>query len=484
MKLYIKDMKKQVYNPYLPNYEYIPDGEPHVFDDRLYVFGSHDRFGAAFFCENDYVLYSAPVDDLSEWAFHDTIYRKDQDPLNKEELNPLFAPDACKGNDERYYLYYCPCNTSSIGVAVAEKVTGPYQFLGHVKDKKGQLIGRRDGDPYPFDPAVIVEKGKVYLYVGFSPDPDWDFMEREFGKTELRPGAFVMQLEEDMCTLKSEPEPIIIEECPDRNHDFFEASSIRRFDDRFYFIYSSWNSHELCYAIGNNPEGPFTYKGILHDNGDIGIVEEKNRVSYTGNNHGSLVKVKDNYYIFGHRHTNYSAYARQGVAEKVYMKQDGTFDQAEMTSCGLNNGPLLPQGNYGAFIACHLTSKKGAIHYVDQCDETVKENHPAFTQDKADRQKNPGQYIGNIQDGTIIGFKYFSYTRIIKLSVKTRGDEGSFEIRTDLNGEILSRIRIERSDDYKESETVCFEIPAGDRFALYFTYKGKGHIDFYEFSFN
>ena len=36
-------MKKQVFNPYLPSYEYIPDGEPRVFDGRLYIYGSHDR---------------------------------------------------------------------------------------------------------------------------------------------------------------------------------------------------------------------------------------------------------------------------------------------------------------------------------------------------------------------------------------------------------------------------------------------------------
>ena len=53
-------MKKQCFNPYLPSYEYIPDGEPYVFDGRVYVYGSHDRFGAMSFCENDYVTWSAP----------------------------------------------------------------------------------------------------------------------------------------------------------------------------------------------------------------------------------------------------------------------------------------------------------------------------------------------------------------------------------------------------------------------------------------
>ncbi|MBQ1521765.1 MAG: hypothetical protein IIZ74_03285, partial [Erysipelotrichaceae bacterium] len=101
-------MKKQVFNPYLPNYEYVPDGEPHVFNDRLYIFGSHDRFGSRFFCDNDYVTWSAPLSDLSDWKYHGIIFRKDQDPLNKKDLFPLFAPDVVQGKDGRYYLYYCP----------------------------------------------------------------------------------------------------------------------------------------------------------------------------------------------------------------------------------------------------------------------------------------------------------------------------------------------------------------------------------------
>jgi hypothetical protein len=54
-------MKQQVFNPYLPSWEYIPDGEPYVFGDRVYVYGSHDSFGAPIFCVKDYVCWSAPV---------------------------------------------------------------------------------------------------------------------------------------------------------------------------------------------------------------------------------------------------------------------------------------------------------------------------------------------------------------------------------------------------------------------------------------
>ena len=50
-------VKKQAYNPYLPSWEYIPDGEPYVFGDRVYVYGSHDRFGGYGYCQNDYVCW-------------------------------------------------------------------------------------------------------------------------------------------------------------------------------------------------------------------------------------------------------------------------------------------------------------------------------------------------------------------------------------------------------------------------------------------
>ena len=55
-------MKKQAFNPYLPSWEYIPDGEPYVFGDRVYVYGSHDYFNGYVFCMGDYVCWSAPVD--------------------------------------------------------------------------------------------------------------------------------------------------------------------------------------------------------------------------------------------------------------------------------------------------------------------------------------------------------------------------------------------------------------------------------------
>ena len=82
-------MKRQAFNPYLPSWEYIPDGEPHVFGDRLYIFGSHDAFRGYVYCPNDYVGWSADVTDLTDWNYEGVTLRKEQDPI--VHLYQLFA---------------------------------------------------------------------------------------------------------------------------------------------------------------------------------------------------------------------------------------------------------------------------------------------------------------------------------------------------------------------------------------------------------
>ena len=90
----------QVFNPFLPSYEYIPDGEPHVFGDRVYLYGSHDRFDGAFFCMNDYVCYSAPTDDLADWRYEGVIWKRSSDPRKPPLiLKQMYAPDVAKGVD-------------------------------------------------------------------------------------------------------------------------------------------------------------------------------------------------------------------------------------------------------------------------------------------------------------------------------------------------------------------------------------------------
>lgn len=143
-------------NPYLPLYEYIPDGEPHVFGDRVYIYGSHDKFDGEVFCQNDYVSYSAPTDNLQEWKYEGVIYKKSKDPRNKdfEELamHCLWAPDVVQGLDGRYYLYYCMDVLPEIGVAVCDTPAGEYEYLGLVKHKDGIPLGRKEAIMYSLIP--------------------------------------------------------------------------------------------------------------------------------------------------------------------------------------------------------------------------------------------------------------------------------------------------------------------------------------------
>ena len=119
-------MKRQVYNPYLPEYEYVPDGEPHLFEGRVYIYGSHDEAFGQRYCQGDYVTWSAPEDDLSDWRYEGVIYTKTQDPSNRDGKMDLWAPDVCRGADGRYYLYYCFSFYHEIGVAVSDS---PLFFL-------------------------------------------------------------------------------------------------------------------------------------------------------------------------------------------------------------------------------------------------------------------------------------------------------------------------------------------------------------------
>ena len=91
---------------------------------------------------------------------------------------------------------------------------------------------------------------------------------------------------------------------------------MRKINGQYYFIYSSVQSHELCYAVSQRPDGDFKYGGTIISNGDVNLNgrTKKNSANYIGNNHGSLVKVKDQWYIFYHRQTNrQDVYKRQSL---------------------------------------------------------------------------------------------------------------------------------------------------------------------------
>ncbi|MCM1026576.1 MAG: family 43 glycosylhydrolase [Roseburia sp.] len=479
-------MKKQAFNPYLPSYEYVPDGEPYVFGDRLYVYGSHDAFGGKGYCVNDYVCYSAPVDDLGDWRYEGVIYRRTQDPVNPKGNQYMNAPDVCQGPDGRYYLYYQLQLQNTTSVAVSEKPGGPFEYYGVVKHQDGRPYGLKK-DAYNFDPGVLLDDdGKIYMYTGFSPDSG--LLRFVMG---LRGGTYnggsVVELEPDMLTLAGKEVPTI----PGKlcaagtefeEHPFFEASSIRKINGIYYLVYSSVLSHELCYATSSCPLGPWKYGGTIVSNGDIGLpgVTAQNARNFIGNTHGGMVCVKGQWYIFYHRQTNQQRCARQGCAEKITIEKDGSIKQAEMTSCGLNDGPLRAAGAYEARIACNLWGAKGTFSYDRAaCKET---EYPYFTQTGTDRESMPDQYIANMRDGATAGFKYFDFdeNHPEQISVEVRGRaDGKLCVYTEPGAEPVAEIPVTPSLSWKRFTAGLAKLEGVK--ALYFTYRGTGYIDFKSF---
>ena len=87
-------------NPFLPLWEYTPDGEPHIFGDRIYLFGSHDTEGGVRYCsKGDYVGWSAQLDDLSDWRYEGVMYSAEQDPHTRPGVTDLYAPDVVQSKD-------------------------------------------------------------------------------------------------------------------------------------------------------------------------------------------------------------------------------------------------------------------------------------------------------------------------------------------------------------------------------------------------
>ena len=428
-------MKNQVFNPIFPGNEYVPDGEPHVFGDRVYLYGSHDRFNGKQFCMEDYTVWSAPVNDLSDWKNHGISYRKSQDPHSGENVF-MFAPDCVQGSDGKFYLYYQQSLMPFVSVAVSDRPEGPFEYYGVVKYPDGTAAGTRENDVFMFDPAVFRDDdGEIYLYCGFSPDPAKDPVFAQAMKKYRMDGSYAFSLEKDMLTITKEHGRVY-------DSDFFEASSIRKFDGRYYFIYSSKEKHELKWVVSDSPVTGFASGGILVSNGDLGL--SKKRLNYTGNNHGSVECINGKYYVFYHRQTNKTNFSRQACAEEITF-HDGVFEQAEITSCGLNGGPLVGEGTYPARIACNLWSKTGAVEYGNAGTPGI-EDHPYFTQ-----SAEGVQYIANMREGATAVFKYFDITPGTTITAKHTGS-GEMEIRQE-NGVIT------------------------------FVYHGTDAADFYSFSF-
>lgn len=476
-------MRHQAFNPYLPSYEYVPDGEPRVFGDRVYIYGSHDSFNGNRFCENDYVCWSAPVSDLGDWHCEGVIYPKNRDPQNPDGKMQLFAPDAVQGPDGRYYLYYSLNGSDNVSVAVCDTPAGDFQFYDYVRWPDGSILGGTPGEISCFDPGVLVDGRDVYLYTGFAPGPGWLYDQLSKNGRRME-GGYCTMLEADMKTVRREPvliAPSMWNQAGTgfEGHAFFEASSIRKIGSTYYFVYSSILSHELCYATSAFPDRDFRFRGTLVSIGDLGLHSNREAVNYTGNTHGGMVQIGGQWYIFYHRQTNRQCCARQGCAEPITIAPDGSIAQAEVTSCGLNGGPLQGKGRYEARIACQLGFREPSFAYCAVHEADTR--HPYFTQSGADREDTPDQHIANMTNGAWCGFKYFAFDGETRITVTTRGTgDGTLLVSTGKDAAPFASIPITPSDSWT-SHTAAF-VPLTGSHALFFRFEGTGALDFMDFT--
>ena len=477
-------MKNRVLNPYLGEGVYIPDGEPHVFDGRLYIYGSHDRFGSMRYCPGDYEVWSAPVTDLSDWSCPGPAYRR-VGKRNRLGFRCMWAPDCTRGADGRFYLYYCFDFDNRICVASSDYPDRDFSFLGYVHHPDGTLYGQGPKDIMCFDPAVFTDDdGEIYLYSGYSANEDLKKMLNGRGITNVDgTGGQVVRLCKDHVTVKGEPKMLIPGYKNNagtgfEGHEMYEASSVRKFNGRYYFFYSSRLSHELAYAVSDKPYGCFKYCGPVVSNGDIGYggrTEEQAR-NYWGNVHGAVEYVNGEYYVFYHRQTNKNEQTRQGCAERVRMTDDGLFSMTEMTTQGLSGGPLPDSGEYPAYAACSLMSAEGAVKCAYGPFSRGKyRKHPCITEYEKGKQ-----CIRDLLEGATAGFRYFSFTGPKTVRVTVRGDAGQFEVRNGQDSAPVGVIPFEASPDWNTfSAEIPFSAGVGE---LYFTRKGSGKTDFLKFT--
>jgi hypothetical protein len=291
-------LKAKAISQPLVEHIYTADPSAHVFDGRIYIYPSHDiDAGIPFnddgdhFGMEDYHVFSmdAPGGRVTD---HGVALHVRDVPWAERQM---WAPDAARKNG-KYYFYF-PAKRGDgifqIGVAVGDTPAGPFR-------PEPQAI---EGS-YSIDPAVFEDTdGGFYMYFGGI----WGgqlqkYRGNAFNAANELPrdvepalGPIVARLTDDMKQFAEEPREIgILDEkgnpllAGDNKRRFFEASWMHKHDGRYYFSYSTGDTHFICYATGDNPYGPFTYRGRI-----LAPV-----IGWT--THHSICEFKGRWYLFYH----------------------------------------------------------------------------------------------------------------------------------------------------------------------------------------
>lgn len=408
-------------NPLLPSNEFIPDGEPRVFGDRVYLYGSHDLADRGW-CAGDYVCYSAKIDDLANWQFEGVIYRGVQDPhiaarraQGKDRMvDRLFAPDVVQ-IDGRFYLYYgVGLSASGFGVAVADAPVGPFEYVGRVRYPDGDLAFGAGKAPYrrlgfdlgeyPYDPALLLHEGRLFLYFGLLNCSVVELDPRD-KRTVLRngdSGEYVTEI------FRSSPLGAIraLRSGADRQTMMMNGPSIREVDGRFVLSYWAIGGQGFCgmhYAASDSPLGTFTPQGPLVALGDAWKNGQNGATDQVGNTHGGMFRAGDTWYQIYHRH---AVDGRQTCGVPLTRRADGSFEQAGYTSLGLDPRPLDAHTRWPAHIACHLTGRRRLGR--KRRPVLVLREHSAGETDH-DSGRSTLQILSKLRAGDVAGFKYLDF---------------------------------------------------------------------------
>jgi arabinoxylan arabinofuranohydrolase len=437
-------------NPYLPLWEHLPDGEPRVFEDpdnpgkfRAYIIGSHD-VRATSYCGPDIRAWSAPVEDLSSWRDEGPIFTYQ----TGNQWDVMYAPDLVevkqKDGKKEYYLYpHSRGNGREAMVTKGNRPDGPFTPLNMTTNGSRTVPGSTMG----FDPAVWIE------YVTDRNDPDFELGFRAYAYWGYQTSSAGELDQKTMYSLKPGTQAIarfqtrVFPGEDPAAFAFFEAASIRKVGNKYVWIYSGSSGPEygigratatLRYAYGDSALGPWKSGGVLVDARAVVPSQDGTRLqtTFSGHNtHGSLQLINDQYYVFYHRAPRGFGNARQSTVAPVKVESDekpvseggkvtirgydpyakdnvwtakssqgNEYTGAEVTSEGFHIYGLDPYQYYSAGYACYLSNQQIMQDSWDMWDNNMP--------------------LANVQNGNIMGYKYFGFGGLEKGQKGLKAFEG------------------------------------------------------------
>jgi len=479
-------LKVSAQNPYMPLWEHIPDGEPYVFEDpdrpghqRVYVYGSHDEL-RQYYCGRDQVVWSAPVEDLTNWRYDGVIFVSRYAADGKTLLHDdgvgdvLYAPDVTEVVENGKKAYYLAPNNQEGGrntmVARADRPDGPFKVCNWAADGKSTV------GTFGFDPAIFVDDdGRVYGYWGFGHSYAAELDPKTM--SSVKEGTQVVS---DLISGFEQPGVF----------RFYEASSMRKIGGKYVLIYSRVTpegefglpstNYTLAYAYSDRPLGPYTYGGTIIDARARGVNEKGEPIETAtakGNTHGSVLKIGDQWWVFYHRQSGTNEYSRQAMVAPINVEVKGgkvLISEGEYTSEGFRTEGLNPLDRTKAGIMCYYTGPRPMRQDYPNMHYTGSYVAATYVGDDG----MSGSYsmnthhapVVNNTAGSIIGYKYFNFDHFggsdkarLELSLLPRGVKGEIVIMVDSpwtsrGGKELGRIAL---DGTGNSETTLSATVSG-----------------------